>query len=141
PKHTEIINPALPFVPWYYLPWKSGRIPGQLETKASTPSRFVTFSLFLFFPLSLQSLESELAVTGNGTEISDFLLYLCSDAMLTRRGGWELSSSASFCAALLLLHVAVVLPGGSLTEPQELQTHRHLPVANLEWCFSSSSSF
>ncbi|URE40874.1 Autophagy protein 16 (ATG16) [Musa troglodytarum] len=31
--------------------------------------------------------------------------------MLTRRGGWELSSSASFCAALLLLHVAVVLPG------------------------------
>ncbi|URE40870.1 Autophagy protein 16 (ATG16) [Musa troglodytarum] len=98
-------------VAWYYLLWKSGRIPGQLETKASTPPRFVTFSLFLFFPLSLQSLESELAVTGNGTEISDFLLYLCSDAMLTRRGGWELSSSASFCAALLLLHVAVVLPG------------------------------
>ncbi|URE40868.1 Autophagy protein 16 (ATG16) [Musa troglodytarum] len=85
PSSAEIINPALRSVP---------------VASGDQPSLHLKVSL-----------ESELAVTGNGTEISDFLLYLCSDAMLTRRGGWELSSSASFCAALLLLHVAVVLPG------------------------------
>ncbi|URE40047.1 hypothetical protein MUK42_15689, partial [Musa troglodytarum] len=115
PKHTEIINPALPFVP--PAPKSGTTYPGK--TKASTPSRFVTFSLFLFFPLSLQSLESELAVLGFDSE-GGILVLAVVGALLLR---------------LLLCCIA------SLAQPQELQTHRHLPVANLEWCFSSSSSF